>query len=201
VTSTRLDATDRARLNPSGLRLALAGMLLGLLYAAVSVYWGLGGTTLLDTVGGSLERGGRAGDLVVVLALWAAVVLKVIAAVLPLLAIYRLGGMRWQRLVWALAWIEAAVLVIYGLVLTTVGLMVQLGAHGAARGSWCSSGSSLPPHRPITELWPGTPTSGTRGSSSGDFWSPLHCCAHDTATRTRRNWTTIGNRRDLSALR
>jgi len=132
VTSTRLDATDRARLNPSGLRLALAGMLLGLLYAALSVYWGLGGTTLLDTVGGSLERGGRAGDLVVVLALWAAVVLKVIAAVLPLLAIYRLGGMRWQRPVVVLTWIEAAVLVIYGLVLTTVGLMVQLGVIAAS---------------------------------------------------------------------
>jgi len=127
VTSTRLDATDRARLNPSGLRLALAGMLLGLLYAAVSVYWGLGGTTLSDTIGGSLERGGRAGDLVVVLALWAAAVLKVIAAVLPLLAIYRLGGMGWQRNVVRLAWFEAAVLVIYGLVLTTVGLLVQLG--------------------------------------------------------------------------
>jgi len=107
-------------------------MLLGLLYAAVSVYWGLGGTTLLDTVGGSLERGGRAGDLVVVLALWAAVALKVIAAALPLLAIYRLGGARWQRLVWALAWIEAAVLVIYGLVLTIVGLMVQAGVVAAS---------------------------------------------------------------------
>jgi len=132
VTSSRLDATDRARPNPSGLRLALAGMLLGLLYAALSVYWGLGGTTLLDTVGGWLERGGRAGDLVVVLALWAAVVLKVIAAVLPLLAIYRLGGMRWQRPVVVLTWIEAAVLVIYGLVLTTVGLMVQLGVIAAS---------------------------------------------------------------------
>jgi len=107
-------------------------MLLGLLYAALSVYWGLGGTTLLDTVGGSLERGGRAGDLVVVLALWAAVVLKVIAAVLPLLAIYRLGGMRWQRPVVVLTGIEAAVLVIYGLVLTTVGLMVQLGVIAAS---------------------------------------------------------------------
>jgi len=98
----------------------------------VSVYWGLGGTTLLDTVGGSLERGGRAGDLVVVLALWAAVALKVIAAALPLLAIYRLGGARWQRLVWALAWIEAVVLVIYGLVLTIVGLMVQAGVVAAS---------------------------------------------------------------------
>lgn len=93
---------------------------------------GPGGTTLADTVGGSLERGGRAGDLVVVLALWAAVVLKVIAAVLPLLAIYRLGGMRWQRPVVVLTWIEAAVLVIYGLVLTTVGLMVQLGVIAAS---------------------------------------------------------------------
>jgi len=107
-------------------------MLLGLLYAAVSVYWGLGGTTLADTVGGSLERGGRAGDLAVVLALWAAAVLKVIAAVLPLLAIYRLGGMRWQRLVVVLTWVEAAVLVTYGLVLTTVELMVQLGVIAAS---------------------------------------------------------------------
>ncbi len=89
-------------------------MLVGLLYAALSVYWGLGGTTLLGTVGGSLERGGRAGDLVVVLALWVAAVLKVIAAVLPLLAIYCLGGARWQRLVVVVTWIEAAVLVIYG---------------------------------------------------------------------------------------
>jgi len=132
VTSARLDATDRARLNSIGLRFALAGMVLGLLYAAVSFYWGLGGTTLADTIGGSLERGGRAGDLVVVLALWAAAVLKVIAAVLPLLAIYRLGGARWQRLVVVLAWIEAAVLVIYGLVLTTVGLMVQFGVIAAS---------------------------------------------------------------------
>lgn len=132
MTFRRLDATDRVLLKPSGLRFALAGMLLGLLYAAVSVYWGLGGTNLLDTVGGSLERGGRAGDLVVILALWAAVVLKVIAVVLPLLAIYRLGGVKWQRLVWGLSWIEAAVLVIYGLVLTTVGLMVQLGVIAAS---------------------------------------------------------------------
>lgn len=87
---------------------------------------------MLDTVGGSLERGGRAGDLVVVLALWAAVALKVIAAAVPLLAIYRLVGARWQRLVWGLAWIEAAVLVIYGLVLTIVGLMVQAGVIAAS---------------------------------------------------------------------
>jgi hypothetical protein len=107
-------------------------MILGLLYAAVSIYWGLGGTAMLDTVGGSLERGGRAGDPAVFLVLWAAVVLKIVAAFLPLLAIHRLGGPRWQRLVVLLTWIEAAILVLYGLVLTTVGLMVQFGVIAAS---------------------------------------------------------------------
>ena len=50
-------------------------------YAAVSADWGLGGTWLLDTVGGSLEEQGRAGDPGVMLAVWAAVVVKMIAAV------------------------------------------------------------------------------------------------------------------------
>lgn len=102
-------------------------MVLGLLYAAVSVYWGLGGTSLVDTVGGSLEKGGRAGDAAVVLALWAAVVLKLIGAVLPLVVVHRSGGARWQRVLLPLTWVEAAVLVGYGLVLTVVGLLVQLG--------------------------------------------------------------------------
>jgi Protein of unknown function (DUF3995) len=108
-----------------GLRLAQAACFVGLLYAAVSVYWGLGGTWLVDTVGGSLEQQGRAGNASVILAAWAAAILKTIAAVLPLLAIRRLTSPVWNRNVWALAWIEAVVLTIYGLVLTAVGLLVQ----------------------------------------------------------------------------
>ncbi|MGH3263241.1 MAG: DUF3995 domain-containing protein [Trebonia sp.] len=123
--STQLVPVNRTRSKPRGLGFAVAGMLLGLLYATVSVYWGLGGTALLDTVGASLGRGG--GGLVVVLALWAAVVLKAIAAVLPLTVIYHRGGATWQRLAKVSVWIEAAVLVAYGLVLSTAGLMVQLG--------------------------------------------------------------------------
>lgn len=42
---------------------------------------GLGGTWLLNTIGGSLEKQGRADNVSVVFAVWAAVVLKVIAAV------------------------------------------------------------------------------------------------------------------------
>lgn len=48
---------------------ACAAGLLGALYAAVSAYWAAGGTALLDTIGGALERAGRdraAGLLVLV---------------------------------------------------------------------------------------------------------------------------------------
>jgi hypothetical protein len=38
--------------------------LVGLLSAPVRAYWGMGGTKLLDTLEGSLERQGRAGNTV-----------------------------------------------------------------------------------------------------------------------------------------
>jgi hypothetical protein len=59
--------------------------------------------------------------------LWSAAALKVFAAALPLLAVNRRPDARWQRTVRALAWIECAILLVYGLVLTGVGLLIQLG--------------------------------------------------------------------------
>jgi uncharacterized membrane protein len=100
-------------------------LIVGLLYAAVSVYWGLGGTRLLDTVGGSLEEQGRAGNPGVMLAVWAAAVVKMIAAVLPLKALRGPSRPARDRAVWALAWAEAAILIVYGLVQTAAGLLVQ----------------------------------------------------------------------------
>ena len=114
--------------SPSALGFARAALVVGLLYAAVSVYWGLGGTWLLDTVGGTLERQGRAGNAAVMLAVWAAVALKLIAALLPLIALRRPTEPRRDRVVWALAWATAAILTVYGLVQTAVGLLVQAGA-------------------------------------------------------------------------
>lgn len=119
--------TNRPVTVRSGAGLAYAALVVGLLYAAVSVYWAAGGTALLDTVGGALEQGGRTGDQGVVILVWAAVVLKLIACGLPLLAVHRLGSPIWQRIVATLAWIEAAVLFSYGLTLTTAGLLVQAG--------------------------------------------------------------------------
>ena len=93
----------------------------GVLYAALSVYWGLGGTWLVDTVGGSLARRGRAGDAAVLAAVWAAAILKLIAAALPVAAVHGRGGRR----VWVLAWLAAGILVVYGLALSAVGWLVQ----------------------------------------------------------------------------
>ena len=106
---------------------ACAAGLLGALYAAVSAYWGAGGTALLDTVGGTLEheaRGRAAGALAVVRI---TVVLKVAASGIGLLAV---AQPRWLspgrcRFVRASAWLAAGILVLYGGVLTVIGVLVQ----------------------------------------------------------------------------
>jgi len=110
-----------------GIWFARSALAVGLLYAAVSIYWGLGGTRLADTIGGSLESGARSGDIAVVLALWGAVVLKLVASVLPLLALRREREREpgHSRALWRLAWAQAAILTVYGLALTAVGLLVQ----------------------------------------------------------------------------
>lgn len=87
--------------------------------------------------------------------------LKLIAAVLPLLAVNGRLAARWQRTVWPLTWIEGTILFAYGLVLTSVGLLIQLGivhptadadhralawhAFSGIRGFWCGGSSSSPP--------------------------------------------------------
>lgn len=100
--------------------LAFAAFLVGVLYAAVSAYWGVGGTALLDTIGGTLEREGRAGNAGVLAVLWVVVVLKLAAARLGPAAV---GGPRWVR---RTACAAAVILVLYGGTLTVAGLLVQL---------------------------------------------------------------------------
>jgi Protein of unknown function (DUF3995) len=122
--------TQDLQAEKQGLTAGWAACAVGLAYVAISVYWGVGGTWLLATVGGSLAKGNP--SVGIQLAVWAAVVLKAIAAVLPLLAVGALSPAfaarpprtRWLR---RLTWIEAAILSAYGLVLTVTGLLVQSG--------------------------------------------------------------------------
>jgi hypothetical protein len=114
---------------------AALGFVVGLAYAAVSVYWAAGGTGLLDTVGGAFGSAGRPAEAAMRIGLWAVVVAKIAAAVLPVLALGRSPARAWQRSIWLLAWAEAVVLTSYGLVLTIPGLLIQAGVLHPGRGA------------------------------------------------------------------
>jgi Protein of unknown function (DUF3995) len=113
----------------SAVAAAWAAFLLGVIYAGVSAYWGLGGTALLDTVGGAFERAGRTDSVGLIAVVWLTVLLKLLAACLgpvivigppPLNAAQRRIGQR-------MAWAAALILIVYGGVLSITGWLVQLG--------------------------------------------------------------------------
>jgi Protein of unknown function (DUF3995) len=105
---------------------------LGLANAAISAYWALGGTALLDTIGGSIERWGREREPALIAGLWLIVAVKVIVALAaPVLAGVGAGTLpSWTRgrLPRIFGWIAATVLVLYGGVQTLAGLLAEAGA-------------------------------------------------------------------------
>jgi hypothetical protein len=110
---------------------ALIAAGLGLASAAVTAYWAIGGTGLLDTVGGEIERWGQEHSLGVVVTLGLIVALKLVGAAAPL--VFAGAGLdqppsctrsRHTRL---LAWVAAIGLMLYGTVLTVAGLLVEVG--------------------------------------------------------------------------
>lgn len=112
--------------------LAIAAAFLGVAYATVSLVWGLGGSWLLDTVGGELAIGGRTGATLIVLALWAAIVLKLIASAIPILAVSPAVKGKLRKHIRLVCGVEAIVLTTYGLVLTMAGVLVHFGVIQAA---------------------------------------------------------------------
>jgi hypothetical protein len=95
--------------------------------AAVSLYWTLGGTLLLDTVGGAIEDLARERSFVSVALGTTTVVLKVAAGVLAL-ALVRLpvGGFR-RRVVLLANGVASALLVVWGGANVVVGGLVLNG--------------------------------------------------------------------------
>jgi hypothetical protein len=101
--------------------------IVGLSFAAVSVYWGLGGTWLVDTVSHSMAAQARAGETSVILLAWVAAVLKMIGVVVPLLALRPLSRPAWTRRARALSWVQVAVLTTWGLLQTAGSLLLLAG--------------------------------------------------------------------------
>jgi hypothetical protein len=99
-----------------------AAGVLGLLYAALSLYWTVGGTVLIDTVGGTIEELAlRGGGAAVALGLLATV-LKLVASALAFALVRSRGQARWLLILSALA---GFVLIVYGGVLVAVGALVD----------------------------------------------------------------------------
>ena len=84
-------------------------VLLALASAATTAYWTLGGTALLDTVGGAMESLARERSAGALLLGGAVVVAKLVAAALPLLVTRRPG-----RLVRVLTGLAGALLTLWG---------------------------------------------------------------------------------------
>lgn len=124
-------SVEPAQADPIATWLARLASVLMLMSAAISSYWAAGGTGLLDTVGGSIARWGRDGGAGVRLALAAIVVLKLVAVWLPARAV----RVPCPRAVRRLAWLETAILTVYGGVLTGTGLAVQAGVVGGGAGA------------------------------------------------------------------
>ncbi len=116
-----------------GLRLAQVAFAVGIAYAAISLYWGFGGTWLVDTVSSALPKLSHTQSALLLFIVWVAVVLKMIASFLPLLVV-QAGDPRptaktwWGHSLRLLGWTEAGILTLYGLVLTAVELLAESGA-------------------------------------------------------------------------
>lgn len=97
------------------------------LSALTSLYWALGGRVGLATVGGSIEELARSGGAAATVVVWVTVVLKVVAVLLAL-ALIRPWGARIPRIPLLLAGgIGAAILAVYGGILTIVGALALTG--------------------------------------------------------------------------
>jgi Protein of unknown function (DUF3995) len=124
------------RHDPRAVVAASIAAVLGTASAAISAYWALGGTALLDTVGGEIERWGRERSTGVLAALWVIVVVKLVGAAAPL-ALVGAGASHlppWttSRSARTVGWIAAVGLTLYGVVLTIAGLLVEAGVVEAA---------------------------------------------------------------------
>lgn len=142
-----MDSVSRARCARLA---ALAAGVVGGVFTAISVWWAIGGTWLLDTVGGSLERAGRERGAGILALLWATALIKCIASVLPLSVAWVPRSPRLARLARTLVRLEAVVLIGYGLIYTGAGLLVQAGAIRAAEGA---DGRALRWHTYLWDPW------------------------------------------------
>lgn len=92
---------------------AWGALAVGLLNAAVSAYWGLGGTAGLNMLGGQFDEMARSQEPLVRVGIWVVVAAKIVGAGLGVMLL-RAGSRSWRRLLLVVTWIAGCVLVLWG---------------------------------------------------------------------------------------
>ena len=116
---------DTIRTSPTAARTALSvAAVAGVVHGAFSLYWGIGGSWLVDTLGEDLVE--QWEDNAAVLLPVGSV--KILAALLPLLLLRTPGQPSlWPRLLRAVSWAGAVLLILWGGVNTVTGNLVLSG--------------------------------------------------------------------------
>ncbi len=100
----------------------------GLAFAAISLYWGIGGSLGLDTLGGSLESLAKAHDRIILIAVWVTGFLKFLGSLLALALAGTWTARLSRRPVIVLGAVAAATLTLYGGILVVSEALVTIGA-------------------------------------------------------------------------
>lgn len=145
----RFAATGRPTVRAGHWR-AYAAFWCGLLFALVNLYWTLGGTFALDTVGGEVVQAVRAKDPAMMAVLAVTVVVKVAGAVFALALIQPWGRVFPRRLLLVCGWVGTAFLVTYGGLLVGAAALVEIGVIPASPATdW----KALRGHLYIWDMW------------------------------------------------
>ncbi len=96
-------------------------------FAAVSLYWALGGMIGIDTLGGRIEELARSGGAAASLLGWGATVLKAAGVVFALALVRRWGRVFGRRPLLVAGWAATVVLIGYGGLTVGAELLVAVG--------------------------------------------------------------------------
>jgi uncharacterized protein DUF3995 len=132
MTERPTDRTPGSTTRPRHTWAAYAAAVWAGVFAAISLYWALGGMIGLDTVGGEIEKLARAGQGGVLA--WGATLLKAAGVVFALALVQRWGRVFPRMLMLVAGWAATAVLIGYGGLTVGGELLVATGAVEAPAG-------------------------------------------------------------------
>jgi len=121
-------ATDRRTKRSAGVWAGYAAGAWGVAFAAISFYWGIGGTLGLDTLGGSIESLAQAHDRTLLVAVWVTGFLKILGCLLALALAGTWAARLPRRPITVLGWVGATSLTLYGGILVVPETLVTMGA-------------------------------------------------------------------------